>query len=281
MEKNAHWYTDGTIDRKFYDGEEVPETFRRGRTNCGKGTKGYIGITDGTVETYIKPGEPIPEGFWIGWKNQSESHKQHISDKLKQYVKTPEHCANLSAGHKTQEYREKIRKSCIDKYGVDNVFKSPEIQDLIKLKLLEKYGVDNPTKNKEILRKARKKYTYKNEYFDSTWEIALYIYAIEHDEPIQHEPIQIEYTYKGKTHIYYPDFMYKGVLIEIKGDQFFDSDGNMFNPYNNDTSEIFEVKRQCAILNGVSFWRKRDVQFAIDYVNSKYGKKYLKSFKNA
>ena len=279
MKKNTHWYTDGIIDRQFCDDDLIPEQFHRGRTNSGKGTKGYIGITNGTIETYVKPNEPIPEGFWVGWLNQSDEHKKHISEKLKNYVKTPEHCSNLSKSHKTIEYQEKIKQSCIDKYGVDNVFKSEEIKEKIKNVCLEKYGVEYITQNKEILRRARRKYKYNNEMFDSTWELALWIYAKDHNELIEREPCCFEYSFEGKKHIYFPDFKYKGNLVELKGDQFFKSDGRMQNPYNHLLDDFLEAKHQCGLSNGVLFWRKTDIQFAVDYVVNKYGRTYLQSFK--
>ena len=41
-----HFYTNGYEDRKFTDDEEIPEGWYRGRTNYGKGTKGYMALVD-------------------------------------------------------------------------------------------------------------------------------------------------------------------------------------------------------------------------------------------
>ena len=70
---------------------------------------------------------------------------------------------------------EKAKKTCLEKYGVDNPSKSKEVQEkkvetclknhgvkcgldkkeLIKKTLMEKYGVDNPSKSKEVQEKKK------------------------------------------------------------------------------------------------------------------------------
>ena len=49
----------------------------------------------------------------------------------------------------------RYKETCIDKYGVDNLFKSTEIKNKIKKTLIEKYDVDHPMKNKDILEKKK------------------------------------------------------------------------------------------------------------------------------
>lgn len=57
--------------------------------------------------------------------------------------------------------------------------------------------------------------------------MALYIYAKDHDEEIDREPIIIPYNYNGKEHYYKPDFLYKDKLIEVKADNALDENGNL------------------------------------------------------
>ena len=70
-------------------------------------------------------------------------------------------CAN-----KDLEYRSRIRKTCLEKYGVDNPQKNDDIKEKRKQMCLEKYGVDNPQKNDDIKEKRKqtclKKYGVKN-----------------------------------------------------------------------------------------------------------------------
>ena len=74
--------------------------------------------------------------------------------------------------------------------------------------------------------------------------------------------------------------MIEGKLVEVKGDHFFKEDGTMQNPYDHSQDELYEAKHQCMLSNGVDVWRYKQYHKCIDYVKDKYGKDYLKSFKN-
>lgn len=57
---------------------------------------------------------------------------------------------------------DRSKETNLEKYGVDNPFKSEEIKHKIKESCMEKYGVDHHLKNKEILEKVKK--TNKEKY---------------------------------------------------------------------------------------------------------------------
>ena len=92
--------------------------------------------------------------------------------------------------------------------------------------------------------------------------------------------------FENNFHKYIPDFSINGKLVEIKGSQFFNSDGSMRFPYNkkkvngewiNMTIEekkymddLYERKHQCGLSNGVEFWKESDCKKYIDYCNTKY-----------
>ena len=81
--------------------------------------------------------------------------------------------------------------------------------------------------------------------------------------------------------MYFPDFKIGDKCFEIKGDHFFKEDGTMQNPYDHSQDLLYEAKHQCMLKNHViiiltsSAFIKRIRQ----YINNKYGKKYLKQFK--
>lgn len=56
---------------------------------------------------------------------------------------------------KSPEFREKSKQTMLAKYGEDNANKVPEIRDKIKTTCIERYGVDNPMKVQEISEKSR------------------------------------------------------------------------------------------------------------------------------
>lgn len=64
-------------------------------------------------------------------------------------------CIHCQARQSTLNAQEKIKETCLKKYGVDNVAKSKECQNKIKETCLKKYGVDNVAKSKEVQEKTK------------------------------------------------------------------------------------------------------------------------------
>ena len=57
-------------------------------------------------------------------------------------------------GHPIKK-RSRIKKTCLEKYGVENPLQNKEIQEKIKKTCLKKYGTKNPLQNKEIREKQK------------------------------------------------------------------------------------------------------------------------------
>lgn len=167
--------------------------------------------------------------------------------------------------------------SCLEKYGVEHVLQVEHIKTKVRNTCLEKYGVDSYSKTLEFAKKRKQRYFYKDNYFDSSWELAYYIYNIDKGISIIREPVKLEYEYKGKKCYYFPDFKVNDKLIEIKGNQFF-KDNDMINIYNIEDKQ-FSAKYKCAIANDVKFLKHEDVIPCLNYVKNTYGKDYLKSFR--
>lgn len=176
------------------------------------------------------------------------------------------------------DVKSKIKETNLRKYGVENVSQA----DCVKQKKLQKareiYGVEHALQCKAIFNKVRSVYYYNNEVFDSSWELAFYIYNIDNNKDIIHEPCSFEYVFENKTHFYFPDFLIDGIYYEIKGDQFFDGD-KMINPFDRTKDDFINAKYQCMLNNNVIVLREKDMANIINYINNKYGSKYLKSFK--
>lgn len=136
--------------------------------------------------------------------------------------------------------------------------------------MVDKYGVEHFSQTSDFALVRKAKYEFKNERFDSLPELALYLYAKDHGEPITRLPKYFEYKYGGKMCRYFPDFEYNGKLIEIKGDQFFDADGRMINPFDRSKDALFEAKHQCGLRNGVEFWTSTKYKVYLDYFKDNY-----------
>ncbi len=186
--------------------------------------------------------------------------------------------------------KEKIKAAVKEKYGVENVSQLDEVKKKSKQTCLERYGIENPFLDKEKIKAAvyekygmfhapSFKFLYEGLSFDSKWELALWIYAKDHNEEIEREPCCFEYEYNGVIHTYVPDFRYKGELIEIKGSQFVKEDETWQNPFDHSQDDLFEAKHQCVLKNGVEIFGEKDVQKFLDYVNEKYTKDFLGLFR--
>ena len=100
--------------------------------------------------------------------------------------------------------------------------------------------------NHDIRISSQQKYLYNNINFDSSWELAYYIWLTDNNIEFEYQPnISFEYMVNGKIHKYFPDFLINDEYIEIKGNQFFDKDNNLINPY---TKRIL-VKKKTKMFN--------------------------------
>lgn len=165
------------------------------------------------------------------------------------------------------------RKTCQQKYGTNNAAQSKDIKYKIEQTNLKKYGCKNVAQSYEVLCKMRKKYIWNNIYFDSSWELATYIYLIDHQISFEFHPkIKFKYTFENKDHFYFPDFIIENEIIEIKNEVLFNRmqiQGTIDN-----------AKFICMQQNNVKVLFRKDIKPYIDYVSVKYGKTFLRECRN-
>ena len=79
-------------------------------------------------------------------------------------------------------------------------------------------GKRTKKKNRKLKKRVRcYKGTYHGIKCDSRWELAFLLYCLCKKKPIQRCNLVFEYTVRGKTHKYYPDFQIGKTVYEIKG----------------------------------------------------------------
>lgn len=79
-------------------------------------------------------------------------------------------------------------------------------------------GKRTKKKNRKLRKRVRcYNGTYKGIKCDSRWELAFLIYCLDKRKPIQRCNEVFEYKVRGKSHKYYPDFIIRKTIIEIKG----------------------------------------------------------------
>lgn len=170
----------------------------------------------------------------------------------------------------------------IKRYG--NIWNAKKIKNTI----LEKYGVDNIQKLSMIHKNRKSKYFYKGKYFDSKPELATFIFHEDNGYDITYHPDKyFDYYFDNVLHRYFPDFKINGKYYEVKGDHFFSGD-KMICPFKDnkwDTKRYkyecdkYNTKYECMKINGVRLIRSNIYSSYIDFINNKYGTKYLNNFR--
>lgn len=132
----------------------------------------------------------------------------------------------------SEEIRQKIKETNLKKYGVEFPIKSQEYRDLMKKRMIAKYGVDCSFRLPSVRERSYKtnierygcphgqslRYMYDGISFDSSWEVAFWIWNKDHGIKITRPKTSFEYCVQGKTRHYFPDFEIDGVFYELKGD---------------------------------------------------------------
>jgi hypothetical protein len=110
-----------------------------------------------TLNEFLKQANDIHHSFY------DYSRVSYIECKSKVVIVCPIHGEFFQTPEKHLNGRgcklcgiEKSKKTILEKYGVDNVFKSKEIKDKIKKTNIKKYGVKSPIQNKDIREKIEK-----------------------------------------------------------------------------------------------------------------------------
>lgn len=167
---------------------------------------------------------------------------------------------------KTAHFKEVAKDTKLLKYGDINFNNRQQATET----MLELYGVTNNSKSPTFHKTKTKQYEYNNEMFDSSWELAVWIFFTDNNLPISREPVRIPYIDGTKERTYFPDFLVGDTLLEIKGDNFFTPDG------------VFKEtgKLKCMTDNNVVIWRYSEVKTFLNYCKRKFGSKdWAKQFR--
>ena len=199
----------------------------------------------------------------------------------------------------SKEALEKIKNTCLERYGVESSWKIEGVKEKSIKTMNEKYGVDYFTQTKEFKEKSQETnkkrygtkhppswtYVYQGISFDSSWELALYIWLKDNNVAFEFHPDK-HFVYVDKDGVsrkYRPDFKIKDQYVELKGALFFkdkDITKEMICPFNRKHDYIYEAKHQCMIKNGVVIFSNKEMEQYLNYIEEKYGVDYLSQFKN-
>lgn len=213
----------------------------------------------------VKTEKTCLEKYGVKCYLESIDSKEHIkAANLKKY--------GVEYTLQRKDIQEKAKNTMLKKYGNRCVFGNKDVREKIKQTLVQKYGIGHP---------VRKCFDYDNTHFDSSYELAYYIWLTEHNVSFAYQPnLHFEYIYENQTHEYYPDFIVENEIQEIKGLQFFENKNvneKMINPYDRTLDGLFEAKHQCMLQHNVKIIT--DCSTYLDYVKEKYTSDFLDLFK--
>lgn len=215
-----------------------------------------------------------------------ESRNKQNIEKLKTEYKIPNEVeiTNIS---QIKEIKDKKEQTNIEKYGIKNSFLiKDENGEEKRIKTSnEKYGTDYPMQNDKLQDNRIKtcidkydslyfthKYKYNDLKFDSSWELAYYIWLKDNNIQFTYQPRPaILYFWNGdnKYHKYYPDFIVNDEIIEIK------------NPYLYSKFLLEGTKDNAKYKKMLEYNVKilTDCYDYLNYIELQYGKNYLDEFK--
>ena len=229
-----------------------------------------------------KAKQSIQEKYSVDYYSQTDEYKQKYQQtSLKKY--------DVNHPMQSQQVKDKVKDTCLKRYGVNTPLLVDSVRNKIQQTNLDRYGdvnyINSDTCKQVCLERYGTekphpcRYTFDNVTFDSYWELCFYVYFQDHNLWIERVKKPYEYVYNEKVHFYFPDFKISCGIVEIKGDHFWKSDGTMCNPFDHNLDALFEAKHQCGLKNNVIFLSQNDVQFALNYVESTYGKKFKGIYK--
>ena len=176
--------------------------------------------------------------------------KQNELERINNYYDNPRFC--IVCG-KTICFENRNRVTCSDKC-------LSTLQSTNSRKSAEKLGGNN---NVNGVRGTAHYGTYAGFHCDSSYELAVVIYCLEHDVPIVRNTEGFEYEFNGELHKYYPDFIIKDTYIETK---------NYWNEQVQSKVDQFPKHLKYSILY------YEDIKPCIEYCVQKYGSRFTEVY---
>lgn len=187
-------------------------------------------------------------------KRISDSVRQSISTKgitehnISEYMQSPKRCPICNT---VIPYEKRENSTCSVLCG--NKLQSIKMTDKIE------QGITHTN-----VRHKYKYGTYKGYECDSSWELAFIMYCLDHNVNVtRNRNKSFVYTYKGKEHRFFPDFIIDNVFYEIK----------------NYPSELTDAKFNAAskeVSIRILYWN--DIKKYVRYCEDTYGKEYFKLY---
>jgi hypothetical protein len=186
---------------------------------------------------------------WIREKQINTNKNKYGENFFKIFLEKSKKTRKDKYGNENYNNREKYKKTCLKKYGVEYSLQSSKIKEKGKNTCLKKYGVEHPSQYKEIHDKIQrscfriKKFRDTNIWYQGSYELDFLEKYYDKFQDIQRGP-SIKYTYKGKNKVYHPDFYIPSLnlIVECKNSYLAKRD-----------KYLIEEKKKSTISNGFNY----------------------------
>ena len=230
--------------------------------------------------------------------NVQKTVREHETEILNKRVETLSERYGITNVGQLPDHGAKMKYTSLCKYGAISYSSTEECKDrvrhtisnrtdeqkaltkeLTKKTNLKKYGVPYFAQTEKFIKYHRSRYVYENISFDSSYELFYYIWNINNSVKIRRCVDSFEYTVLGKVHHYIPDFIVEGNYVEIKGSHFFNSAGELINPYSNDPLIQLEYFEKGELMKKLGIHIITDISFYKHDIENKFGKNFIKQFR--
>lgn len=196
-------------------------------------------------------------------------------------VKDKKHNSYVSlSDEEKQQIKDKRAATNLKRYSVRYPTQLQSVKDKTRQTCLKRHNVEYCSQSLKFHIYRRSMYKYDGLKFDSADELYYYIYMSETGHNITKCTDRLMYSDSaGNSHVYFPDFVVDGRIVEIKGSHFFDANGNLTNPFSNDPHiiDVFNAKGECMKKHNVVV--VSDTSIAQQYVIEKYTKEFVPLFR--
>ena len=207
------------------------------------------------------------------YQKNEELYGNRFPIKLKEFQEKKDNTCREKYGVKnpmsTKEVKEKKAQTSLERYGNACSLLNEKVKEKAEQTLEEKYGEKVYFNSEDFFYKRLRPYKYKDLKFDSSWELAFYIYNEDNGIILEREPGFFIY-YDENLQIerkYWPDFYNKDLnkYYEIK---------SSYTTENTSKGKLNLIKEM-----KIEFLGNEEIKFYLNYIKDKYGNNYLLKFK--
>lgn len=196
---------------------------------------------------------------------------QQTPENISKRIEAIKNSDNIKNSHNTEEFKKhqsEIRKKYYENESNRLAHKSSlqnlpsRSKEFRELKSRQQSEIINTYKNIQH-------YSYNNEHFHSSWELAFYIYCVDNGFEITRKVDKIPYSFNDITYNYVPDFKVNGQIVEIKNPCLY---SKLLQEGTQDNAKYHKMlEYNVKIITDCTKYLK--------YINTIYGENYLENFR--